>query len=90
MDEFLYVSSFNHICPHTTLCPHTTTRVCIGLVEDLRGRVWMEVSGASLRLENSPALYSQLLEETGERCDRLGTRFTCFTGTKWYKMQVLT
>jgi hypothetical protein len=30
-----------------------------------------------------PALYSQLLEETGARCDRLGARLTCFTGAKY-------
>ena len=34
-----------------------------GLVGGIRGKVWMEASGAASKLESNPKLYSQLIED---------------------------
>jgi len=47
-------------------CKDLKKMVRNGLVEGVRGKVWMESSGAAQKLENSPMLYAQLLEDTGD------------------------
>ena len=47
-----------------------------GLVGGVRGKVWMEASGAAAKLESSPMLYSQLLEDNASpeslACEAIG------------------
>jgi hypothetical protein len=47
-----------------------------GLVGGMRGKVWMEASGAAAKLESSPMLYSQLLEDNASpeslACEAIG------------------
>ena len=47
-----------------------------GLVGGMRGKVWMEASGAAAKLECSPMLYTQLLEDNAspesQACEAIG------------------